>query len=231
MVTNENVINSDAISFIKMGESNMTWKYRLNRSMLLHKSSPTLYDELETLQKEGFSSSDMGRLYVKFLFEKKPSRILGQLRTLPNAADLEKVRRVIKREIQKDTRIYFSGIMYNVQADQIKPDELVPDLDVGGVQSALGSQFKKSDTIETVVAKLLDDRKKGFERIGNALVEGALRYKQRKEESERAPRFFKLFLEYNRIFEALTTQYYSATQPYEIMPESKPVVPRPKLQQ
>ena len=69
---------------------------------------PELYDNLVSLQNSGLTIDELGRLYVNFLFENKPGKILAKLRTTKEGPELEKVKRVIKTEIQKDTRYYFS---------------------------------------------------------------------------------------------------------------------------
>jgi len=166
------------------------------------KPYPALYESLSSLQESGLSTDEIGRIYVNFLFENKSGRTLAHLRSTKGGAELEKVRRVIKKEIQKDTRHYFAEKANNLKYDGLKPEEIIPDPDPGTVQDMLNLFFGKSDTIEAVVNSLMDDRKRAYGRIGSALLQGAERYSQRKQAAS-SSNLYKLFLEYDGIHRAM----------------------------
>ncbi len=164
-----------------------------------------LHDNLATMQAYGLSVYEIGRLYVDFLSHNEPSKILASLRSTKGGAELEKVKRIIKKEIQKETRNYFHKKTDNLKHQELKPDEIMPDFDPVIVQVGLNIKFRKTDTIEGVVNTLLDDRTICFQKIGAALIEGAERYESKKGNIVK-PHFYKLFLEYDSILRALKKQ-------------------------
>jgi hypothetical protein len=166
------------------------------------KQHPELYDNLTSLQNLGLTIDELGRLYVNFLFENKPGKILAKLQSTKGGPGLEKAKRIIKKEIQKDTRHYFSEKKNNLEHDGLKPEEIIPDNDLDNVQAVFDLYFKKGDTIETVVNSLMEDRKQCFQKIGSALIEGTERYDLRKKAAG-SSHLYKLFLEYDGILRAL----------------------------
>lgn len=196
----EKVINKHTLALSTVAEKK--YPYMAGRGRIEHTD---LHDNIAVMQNYGLSVDEIGRLYVDFLSHHYPSKILASLRSTKGGAELEKVRRIIKKEIQKDTRDYFHRKTDNLRHQELKPDEIVPDLDAGIVQAEFTLKFKRTDTIESVVNTLLDDRTTCFQKIGTALIEGAERYDLKKGNIVK-PHFYKLFLEYDSILRALKKQ-------------------------
>ena len=197
----EKVINNYADALSKLMGKKVSYTKGTRRQQ-----DPSLYDNLMVLQNEGLTLDELGRLYVNFLFENKPGKMLAKLKSTKGGPGFEKFKGIIKREIQKDTRHYFSEKVNNLIHDGLKPEQIIPDNDLGKVQYEFDLHFKKDyikeDTIEAIVNKLLDDRLGCFGNIGHALFEGAERYEHKKEGKIHLP-FYKLFLEYDSILRAL----------------------------
>jgi hypothetical protein len=191
MVTNEKIINSSASSDYEVVGGKHHYQKMPNWVKY-----PQLYDNLIAIKELGLSAEEIGLLYVNFLVEKKPGKIINNCHT--NSV------RPLKKEIQKDTRDYFSQIKNNLKYDGLKPDEIILNPDLQRLKQELGSYNQKNETIETVVNKLLEDEK-GFEKIGDALLSGAEIYK-RKKGSIDSPYLFKLFLEYDGILRSLKSK-------------------------
>lgn len=166
-----------------------------------------LYDSLAALQKFGLVINEIGRVYVGFLFENEPSKILAKLKLIKEETGREEFKRIIKRDAQEKTAVFFHNRAENLRYKELRPDEVIPDLDISIVQAKLGLDFKKTDadTIESVVNSLLDDRKTCFTDIGSALIEGVGRYQPAAGNVERPPRS-KLHLQYDNILNALKSR-------------------------
>jgi hypothetical protein len=146
----EKVINNHIIALSKVDKKRFS--YKRERARLQHAE---LYDSIKALQDFGISVDEIGRFYVDFLSKNEPSKILAKLRSTKTGLELEKVKRIIKREIQKDTRAYFARITENLGHRELKPEEIVPDPDIDILQARFGLRFKKPDTIEGLVNNLL----------------------------------------------------------------------------
>ena len=188
MVTNEKIINPRINSSCKVVGGKH--QYQKMPSWIKY---PHLYDNLLTISEMGLTPREIGLLYVNFLAEKRPGKVINNCHT--------SAVRPLKKEIQKETRDYFSQIKNNLKYDGLKPDEVIPNPDLEALKREFGRYNQKNETIETVINKILED-KNGFETIGNALIAGAEAYKIKKGSID-SPYLFKLFLEYDGILKAL----------------------------
>ena len=152
------------------------------------KRNVDLYDLLEELQESGFSTEDLGILYVSAVAS-LPRRILLSETSFSIP---EKVVRHRKKYFEENVRKFFKNIRNEIVMGGADKEKVMNayffDWHSGKTQNG---------TIESAINSILKkDTAGNFLRIGEAVVSGARQYLSEKPKNLGA---YKVFLEYNRI--------------------------------